>query len=89
MIPGQLNDPGVNFASVHRLTPVTVHMNFLLPGAASRGVVTRLAAITFLHVNRMQNCPGVRVVLRMLIINVYNKFPKKKFQKESEIGKRV
>ena len=28
--PGQLNDPGVNFASVHGLTPVTVHMSFSL-----------------------------------------------------------
>ena len=26
--PGQLTDPGVNFASVHGLTPVTVHMSF-------------------------------------------------------------
>ena len=24
--PGQLTDPGVNFASVHGQTPVTVHM---------------------------------------------------------------
>ena len=37
MIPGkpiapeQLIVPGVNFASVHGLTPVTVHMSFLLP----------------------------------------------------------
>ena len=29
--PGQLTDPGVNLASVHGLTPVTVHMRFLLP----------------------------------------------------------
>ena len=28
---GQLTDPGVNFASVHGLTSVTVHMNFSLP----------------------------------------------------------
>ena len=28
--PGQLTDPGVNFASVHGLTPVTVHMSFSL-----------------------------------------------------------
>ena len=27
----QLTDPGVNFASVHGLTPVTVHMSFSLP----------------------------------------------------------
>ena len=29
--PGQLSDPGVNFASVHGLTPVTVQMSFSLP----------------------------------------------------------
>ena len=28
--PGPLTDPGVNFASVHGLTPVTVHMSFSL-----------------------------------------------------------
>ena len=54
--PGQLTDPGVNFASVHGLTPVTVHMSFLLPRAISRGGlpviqlrVTHLAKVTFLH----------------------------------------
>ena len=58
---GQLTGPGVNFASVHGLTPVTVHMSFLCPGATSRGGspvvqhwVTRLAEVTFLHVNRTQ-----------------------------------
>ena len=29
--PGQLTDPGVNFASVHGLKPVTVHMRSSLP----------------------------------------------------------
>ena len=29
--PGQVTDPRVNFASVHGLMPVTVHMSFLLP----------------------------------------------------------
>ena len=33
---GQLTDPGVNFASVHGLMPVIVHMSFSLPGATSR-----------------------------------------------------
>ena len=28
--PGQFTDPGVNFASVHGLTPVTVHMSVSL-----------------------------------------------------------
>ena len=31
MIPGQLTGPGVNFASVHGLTPVTVHMSYAMP----------------------------------------------------------
>ena len=31
MIPGQLIAPGVNFTSVHDLTPVTIHMSFSLP----------------------------------------------------------
>ena len=59
--PGQLTDPGVNFASVYGLRPATVHMNFSLPGATSRGGlpvvqhrVTRLAEVTFLQVNRTQ-----------------------------------
>ena len=72
--PGQLSDPRVNFASVHCLTPVTVHMSFSLPpGNFARRVqhrVTRLAEVTFLHVNRTQKLPQARVVLRMLIINV-------------------
>ena len=62
--PGQLTDPGVNFASVHGLTPVTVHMSFSLPrGNFERRLpvvqqrVTRLAEVTFLHVNRTQKLP--------------------------------
>ena len=39
--PGQLTDPGVNFASVHGLTPVTVHMSFSLPRGNFEGRVTR------------------------------------------------
>ena len=39
MLPGQLTDPGVNFASVHGLTSVTVHMNLsLLRGNFERRV---------------------------------------------------
>ena len=63
--PGQLTDPAVNFASVHGLTPVTVHMSFSSPpGATFRGGlpvvqhrVMRLAEVTFLHVNRTQKLP--------------------------------
>ena len=59
---GQLTDTGVNFASEHGLTPVTVHMSFSLPrGNFRRGGlpvvqhrVTRLADVTFLDVNRTQ-----------------------------------
>ena len=72
--PGQLTDPGVNLASVHGLTPVTVHMSFSLP----RGNFESLTEVTFLHVNRTQKLPRARVVLRMLIINVQNKFSNKK-----------
>ena len=94
--PGQLNDPRVNFASVHGLTPVTVHMSFSLPGATSKGGLPvvqdrliRLAGVSFLHVNRTQKLPRARVVLHKLIIDVWNKFPNKKFQKAPEVGKRV
>ena len=34
---GQLTDLGVNFASVHGLAPVTVHISFSFPGVTSRG----------------------------------------------------
>ena len=71
---GQLTDPWVNFASVHGLTPVTVHMSFRCPGATSRdGLpavqhrVIRLAEVTFLHVNRTQKLSRI---LCMVIINV-------------------
>ena len=62
--PGQLTDPGVNFASVHGLTPVTVHMSFSLPRGNFERRVTRCtvpgnppAEVTFLHVNRTQKLP--------------------------------
>ena len=31
IVPGQLTDLGVNFASVHGLAPVTDHISFSLP----------------------------------------------------------
>ena len=58
--PRQLTDPWVDFASVHCLTPVAVHMSFWLPQETSRGGlpvvqhvhrVTRPAEVTFLRVN--------------------------------------
>ena len=38
---GQLIDPGVNFDSVHGLTPVTVHMSVSLPRGNFERRVTR------------------------------------------------
>ena len=63
MLLGQLIAPGVNFASVHGLTPVTVHMSISLPGGNfERRIIAvlqviRLAEVTFLHVNRTQKLP--------------------------------
>ena len=39
--PGKLTDPGVNFSSMHDLTPVTVHMSFSLPRDHFERRVTR------------------------------------------------
>ena len=39
--PGQLTDLGVNFASVHGLAPVTVHISFSLPLGDFERWVTR------------------------------------------------
>ena len=39
--PGQLTGSGVNFASVHGLMPVTVHMSFSLPQGNFERRVTR------------------------------------------------
>ena len=88
--PGQLTDSGVNFASVHGLTSVTVHKVFRCPGAASRGGfpvaqhrITRLSEVTFLHMNRTQKLPWgesslCACSLLMLIIN----FPIKSSRKD-------
>ena len=95
--PGQLTDPEVNFASVHGLTPVTVHMSFLLPRGNFERRVTRCATPgnppcrgNFSPCEQNAKvAPAARAVLHMLIINVWNKFPNKKFQKAPEMGKRV
>ena len=62
--PGQLSDPGVNFASVHGLTPVTVHMSFSLPRGNFERRVTCCTTPgnppcrgNILHVNRKQKLP--------------------------------
>ena len=35
--PGKLTDPGVNFTSMHGLTPVTVHVSFFIAPGQLRG----------------------------------------------------
>ena len=92
---GQLTDPGVNFALVHGLTPVTVHMSFSLPRGNFERRVTRCATPdnppcrgNFYPCEQNAKVAPVQE-LRMLIINVWNKFPNKKFPKVPEIGKRV
>ena len=94
MIPWQLTDPEINFASVHSLMPVTINTRFSLPRGTLRGGlpavqhrVIPLDEVTFLHVNRMQKLPQPREVLRIPITDVQNKFHNKKFQKAPEIGK--
>ena len=44
------------------------------PGLCKGNLKTHLTEVTLLHVNRMQKLPKTREVLRMLIINVQNKF---------------
>ena len=44
IVPGQLTDPGVNFASVHNLMPVTVHKSFSLPQGNFERRVTHCTA---------------------------------------------
>ena len=43
--PGQLTDPGVNFASVHGLTDVTVHVSLSLPRGNFERQVTRCTTL--------------------------------------------
>ena len=97
IVPGQLTDPGANFASVHGLTPITVHMSFSLPRDNFERRVTRCTTPgnppcrgSFSPCEQNTKvCPVARVVLRTLIINVWNKFLNKNFQKAPEIGKPV
>ena len=95
MIPGQLiaprqlTDPGVNLASVHGLTPVNVHMSFSLPRGNFERRITRYTTPgnppcrgNFSPCEQnAKSYPGARVVLRMLINNVWDKFSTKKFKK--------
>ena len=95
--PGQLIDPGVNFASVHGLTAVTVHMSFPLSQSNFKRWITLRTTLgnppcrgNFSPCEQNAKVTlGQEVVLCMLIINVWNKSSNKKFQKALEIGKRV
>ena len=95
--PGQLTDPGVNFASVHGLTPVTVHMSFLLPRGNFERRVTRCTTPgnppcrgnfspceqkAKVAPGQEQSCACSSLVFRI-------NFSAKKFQNAPEIGKRV
>ena len=91
--PGQLTDPGVNFGSVHGLAPVTVHMSLLFPQGNFKRQVTRCATPgnppcqgNFSPCEQNAEVAPARVVLCMLIINVWNKFFNEKYQKAPEIS---
>ena len=94
---GELTDPGVNFASVYGLTPVTVHMSFSLPRGNFERQVTRCTipgnppcrGNISPYEQNAKVAPGQAVVLRMLINNVWDKFSNQKFKKAPEIGKYV
>ena len=83
--PGQLTDPRVNFASVHGLVPVTIQMSLSLP----QGNFERPFRGNFSPYEQNAKVAPAKVVLRMLIINVWNKFFNKKYQKAPEISKCV
>ena len=95
--PGATHWPRVNFASVHGLTHVPVHMSFSLPRGNSERRVTRCTTPgnppcrgNFSPCEQNAKVvPGARVVLHMVIIYVWNKSSNKKFHKAPEIGKRV
>ena len=94
--PGHLTDPGINFALVHGLMPVTVHMSFSLPRGNFERRITRSTTPgnppcrgNFSPCEQDAKVARARVVLRMLVINVWNKFSNRKFQKATETGKRV
>ena len=95
--PGQLTDPGVNFASVHGLTPVTVHMSFSLPRGNFERRVTRCTTPgnppcrgNFCPCEQNAKvAPGQEKSCACSLLMFRINFPTKKFQKAPEIGKRV
>ena len=96
--PGQLTDPGVNFASVHGLMPATVHMSFsLLRGNFKRRVQIKSEKPgnppcrgNFSPCEQNAKvAPGQEQSCARSFLMFGNKFSNKKFEKASEIGKRV
>ena len=60
--PGQLTDPGVNFASVYSLTSVTVHTSFSLPRGNVERRVTRCTTLgACSHEPGTVNYPGAMI----------------------------
>ena len=90
MIQGQLTDPRFNFASVHGPKLVTVRMSFSLPRGNFRCCTSGNPPCrgNFSPFEQNEKLRRGRAVLCMLIINVLNKFPNKKFQKAPETDKR-
>ena len=95
--PGRLTGPGVNFASVHGLTPVTVHMSLSLPRGKFERRVTRCTTPgnppcrgNFSPCEQNEKvAPGQEYSCACSLLMFRINFPIKKFQKASEIGKHV
>ena len=96
--PGQLTDPRVDFALVHGLTPVTVHMSFSLPRGNFERRVTRCTTPgnppcqgNFSPCEQYAKvAPGQEKSCSRSLLMFRLNFPTKKFQQKApEIGKRV
>ena len=93
---GQLTSPGVNFASVHGLKPVTVHMSFSLPLGNFERRVTRCTTPgnppcrgNFSPCEQNAKVvPGQELSCTCSLLMLRINFPIKKFQKAPEVGKR-
>ena len=96
--PGQLTDPGVHFASVHGLIPVTVHELFV-----ALGQLRETGYLLYCTTPGNQPCQGnvspcernAKVALGQewsctcSLLIFWNKYSNKKFQKALEIGKHI
>ena len=86
--PGQLTDPGVNFASVHALVPVTVHMSLSLRQGNFERQVTQCTTSGNLPCRgNFSPCEQNTKVAPARV--VWNKFFNEKYQKAPEISKCV